>query len=986
MFRYGYILRSTKVLVNRVNIYEKLKRLSNINRNFSSQFDSTSILNGTEEKFDPNLINQDVLLQDKNDLTQKLIGTIKHIPQEIDKYSKDHFLDNSGTYENDRGIALVHSGLYIKELALEEEQHGEAFSSYTKQKKNLLSIGKGSSMKSIHRLILKWFGPFQNNIINEINMIHQNVPGKLRKVYGPYLMLLPPEKIAVIGLNSAVNLILKSANQGVQVATLSKAIGELIQSELYLFKLNKGKLGLKQWQKDLLDKLSSGKSQDKRSFPIKNLKIKFKKLLDEPDWSHEVITKVGAVIIHLLCESVLTDDGKSVFEHVYLKKNNFDITAPRPSPEKINLDKMKRAGTIKFEDSTYKQLTDNEFTKDYKILYPRYLPMIVPPKNWDNKDYDTSAYFRLKSTLIRTDSKEQISAVKLANMPSVIEGLNFLGQCPWRINKTMFSVINTAWKQKLVLGELPQQENINVPDINEYTIDPEDVIKARPFKKFVVNEDGIETNEVLPPTPVETKRFFDEIVRRIKVKNIEMHSLRCDLALKLWVAEKFIDEKFYFPFNLDFRGRAYPIPPNLNHLGSDLCRGLLLFDNGKPLGPNGLSWIKIHLANLFGINKITFQDRIKWTDSNMENIIDSVKNPLDGKKWWNTAESPYQALATCHEIVAAIESGTPETYVSRLPIHQDGSCNGLQHYAALGRDEPGGIAVNLVNNSSPQDVYSSVLVLVLDKVAKDCEIPSDHPDPAIQTKGKLARLIHDVVDRKVVKQTVMTSVYGVTRIGARAQIFARLEEKLSPDSKKSITDIVFERQLFEASSYLADLTLLSLREMFTGARDIMDWLATCAHLVASQGQPMSWITPLGLPVVQPYRKSHAHVVKTILQTVLLTYQDELLPVSSVKQRSAFPPNFVHSLDATHMLLTSLKMKERNLTFASVHDSYWTHACDIPVLNECLRECFIDLYEQPILENLRESLLIRYSNINFPPLPERGQLDLKLVKNSTYFFH
>jgi DNA-directed RNA polymerase len=56
------------------------------------------------------------------------------------------------------------------------------------------------------------------------------VPGKLRKVYGPYLMLLPPEKIAVIGLNSTVNLILKSANQGVQVTTLSRAIGELIQS------------------------------------------------------------------------------------------------------------------------------------------------------------------------------------------------------------------------------------------------------------------------------------------------------------------------------------------------------------------------------------------------------------------------------------------------------------------------------------------------------------------------------------------------------------------------------------------------------------------------------------------------------------------------------------------------------------------------------------------------------------------------------------
>lgn len=34
-----------------------------------------------------------------------------------------------------------------------------------------------------------------------------------------------------------------------------------------------------------------------------------------------------------------------------------------------------------------------------------------------------------------------------------------------------------------------------------------------------------------------------------------------------------------------------------------------------------------------------------------------------------------------------------------------------------------------------------------------------------------------MIDRKVVKQTVMTSVYGVTYIGARKQIQARLQEK-----------------------------------------------------------------------------------------------------------------------------------------------------------------------------------------------------------------
>ncbi len=96
---------------------------------------------------------------------------------------------------------------------------------------------------------------------------------------------------------------------------------------------------------------------------------------------------------------------------------------------------------------------------------------------------------------------------------------------------------------------------------------------------------------------------------------------------------------------------------------------------------------------------------------------------------------------------------------------------------------------------------------------------------------------------------------------------------------------------------------------------------------------MSWITPLGLPVTQPYRREAHYAVKTVLQNVILTLNNDFLPVASKKQKSAFPPNYVHSLDATHMLLTGLKMKDRKLTFAAVHDSYWTHAADVSVMNE-----------------------------------------------------
>ena len=63
--------------------------------------------------------------------------------------------------------------------------------------------------------------------------------------------------------------------------------------------------------------------------------------------------------------------------------------------------------------------------------------------------------------------------------------------------------------------------------------------------------------------------------------------------MKVDIAQEFRDHVIYFPYNMDFRGRTYPIPPNLNILGSDFSRGVLVFDEAKPLGEKGLYWLKV---------------------------------------------------------------------------------------------------------------------------------------------------------------------------------------------------------------------------------------------------------------------------------------------------------------------------------------------------------------------------------------------------------
>ena len=135
-----------------------------------------------------------------------------------------------------------------------------------------------------------------------------------------------------------------------------------------------------------------------------------------------------------------------------------------------------------------------------------------------------------------------------------------------------------------------------------------------------------------------------------------------------------------------------------------------------------------------------------------------------GQKWWVESDEPWQTLACCMEIRDALNSGDPESYVSHYPIHQDGSCNGLQHYAALGRDQAGAESVNLAPSEVPQDVYSAVAALVEKQRQKDAEAGS-----------KIAQTLEGFIKRKVIKQTVMTTVYGVTRYGARHQIARQLK-------------------------------------------------------------------------------------------------------------------------------------------------------------------------------------------------------------------
>ena len=85
------------------------------------------------------------------------------------------------------------------------------------------------------------------------------------------------------------------------------------------------------------------------------------------------------------------------------------------------------------------------------------------------------------------------------------------------------------------------------------------------------------------------------------------------------------------------------------------------------------------------------------------------------------------------------------------------------------------------------------------------------------------------------------------------------------------------------------------------------------------------------------------------------------------------------------MLTALKCKEQDITFAAVHDSYWTHANDVSRMNKILREQFVDLHSSPLIGDLNENFVSRFPHEKFPDIPKQGTFNLDNVKESTYFF-
>ncbi|HHT8045542.1 TPA: DNA-directed RNA polymerase [Escherichia coli] len=617
-------------------------------------------------------------------------------------------------------------------------------------------------------------------------------------------------------------------------------------------------------------------------------------------------------------------------------------------------------------------------------IAPVYQPCVVPPKPWTG--VVGGGYWakgRRPLPLIRLGSKSAVARYEDVYMPEVYDAVNIIQNTPWKVNKKVLEVVNRVEKlNNTPIDDIPQMEPLKPED---YAGETEEELKA--WKKAAAG-----------------------IYRREKARQ----SRRLSLSFIVNQANKFSQFKaIWFPYNMDWRGRVYAVPM-FNPQGNDMQKGLLTLAVGKPIGADGFKWLKVHGANCAGVDKVTFEERIKWVEDNHDNIMAAAKAPMDSIEWWGKLDSPFCFLAFCFEYAGVMHHGL--SYSCSLPIAFDGSCSGIQHFSAMLSDHIGGHAVNLTPSGKVQDIYRIVSdrieeelkVLLVNGTDNEMVTHEDKKTGEITERLKLGtrelarQWLTYGMSRKVTKRSVMTLAYGSKEYGFADQVY---EDIVMPAIDSGSGAMFTEPS--QASRFMAKMIWEAVSVTVVAAVDAMKWLQGAAKLLAAEVKdkktgeilkpclPVHWVTPDGFPVWQEYRKKDTTRLNLMFlgsfnlqPTVNKGTKKEL---DKHKQESGISPNFVHSQDGSHLRKTVVHTHRKYgvMSFAVIHDSFGTIPADAEYLFRGVRETMVETYrDNDVLLDFYEQFeyqLHESQRDKLPELPKKGKLNIEDILSSDFAF-
>lgn len=393
--------------------------------------------------------------------------------------------------------------------------------------------------------------------------------------------------------------------------------------------------------------------------------------------------------------------GLSNSEYIHLGKHGLDACL------NCGLVQIARYGQGKHTSVIYELVPDvaEVLLRQPTFFHQTMEPMLAPPLPWDGaagggyytRKMQINAPFRRMGLRTRPWMRPLL-AQNLQQCTQVLDCGNYLQAQAYRIHRPTLEMVHRIWRNGGGVLGIPLKEMRPAPAFPF----PEDWDKAQ------ASEDELEQ------------------LKGWKRRTWRWHSERMDLRkahITLSTAlrhTKDVDCDLWFPTFIDSRSRYY-YRGVLNPQGGDIAKALLHFAEHKPLGPRGLFWLKVHIANCFGKDKARFVQRAAWVDENLDLLLAGLDAPEDSDLFRGNNDAPLMAFSALWELRAALESGNPEAYCTGVPVHMDATCSGLQHFCAMLRDPIGGKYVNLYDSgeATKADIYRKVAELAKGRVLRD---------------------------------------------------------------------------------------------------------------------------------------------------------------------------------------------------------------------------------------------------------------------------
>tara|TARA_B100000287_G_scaffold421040_1_gene461212 strand:- start:2008 stop:4356 length:2349 start_codon:yes stop_codon:yes gene_type:complete len=554
----------------------------------------------------------------------------------------------------------------------------------------------------------------------------------------------------------------------------------------------------------------------------------------------------------------------------------------------------------------------DEIMANAELFSPLAWPMLVPPRDWSN---ESRGGYILNEVMEGHDLVRRVDRHPIQG-ETPLAFLNKIQKVGYRLNPFTVRVAEHLQQAGISVGKF-------LPIIH-YDLPPKPV--------------DIEDNK-------ESRKAYRRQAAEVMNKRAQEFKRSCRTRMTMEAVQRFKDrERFYIPWSFDYRGRAYPIPAFLTPQDTDFGKSLIRFADESILKGDALEWLAFQCATTYGLDKATMAERLAWTNENIPLITRVAIDPIDNLGDWEAADEPWQFLSACDEFYHCCI--LKDKYSTGLPVATDATCSGLQILAGLARDKKTAQLVNVLPADRPQDAYQ-----VVSEVAKwNCPVH-----------------IQKVMDRKIVKRTVMTIPYNAKPFSNRSYIRDALKEKGYEIDKDDLTVTV--KAVRDA-----------MHNVVPGPMSVMKWIEEEVVKAINRGATeLEWVSPSGFVIKQRIMKKKVEMLdlKLLGRCRLNVATEDTNVVDKARHKAATAPNLIHSLDASLLHLGTIRFDN---PIALIHDSVLCRATDMEELSKIVRETYMHLFAE---HDYLTDFAAQIGAESEPPII--GDLKPETVIDSTYFF-